>query len=131
MWRKWLKYRLESEKKFKKGFDKFIDKLFAKYRGKFTLILFGSRAVNRHHIWSDFDLLLILEKFDEDNLFRRINKLVNELKPNFPINLIPLTPDEFKESYRHGSVIIKEALRNGKIIHDGLGLLNKLNSGLC
>lgn len=69
---------------------------------------------------------MVTRQFNEDNLFRRKSILIDELKPDFPINIIPLTVDEFLNSYKNDSIIIREAIMYGKVIHDGLGLFDRL-----
>ena len=125
MSRKWLHYKVEKEKRIEQEFKKALDKMISKLNGEVTIILFGSRATGKHMIGSDFDILVISDKFTNVNIFDRINMLLKDLPPTLKIQIIPLTTKEYKNALNDKSIIVSEALEKGKILYDGLSLLSK------
>ena len=125
MSRKWLHYKVEKEKRIEQEFKKALDKMISKLNGEATIILFGSRATGKHRIGSDFDILVISNKFTNMNIFDRINMLLKDLPLTLKIQIIPLTTKEYKNALNDKSIIVSEALEKGKILYDGLSLLSK------
>lgn len=125
MSRKWLYYKVEKEKRIEQEFKKALDKMISKLNGEVTIILFGSRATGKHMIGSDFDILVISDKFTNMNIFDRINMLLKDLPQTLKIQIIPLTTKEYKNALDDKSIIVSEALEKGKILYDGLSLLSK------
>ncbi len=125
MSRKWLHYKVEKEKKIEREFRKALNKIISKLNEEVTIILFGSRATGNHMIGSDFDILVISDKFTDMNIFDRLNMLLKDLPLTLKIQIIPLTTKEYKKALKDKSIIVSEALEKGKILYDGLSLLSK------
>lgn len=76
------------------------------------VLLFGSRARGDYLKESDYDLILISNRFAATDMRERI-KTVNKHKPiGMAADIIPLTPEEW-EQRRNELSIIGEAAREG------------------
>lgn len=95
----------------------------------FTIILFGSVVLNQEQKGSDIDLLVVLHKFDDDDLqklyeeeirekFERIKKEINT-RSIYPLSLFITNKEEYlkKEDY-----VIQEAILKGFPIKNQLQL---------
>jgi predicted nucleotidyltransferase len=97
------------DRKAIKILKQFLNRLKRKLNAK-EVILFGSWAKGKNLENSDFDLLIISEKFRGVNYYERavmVYKLKN-IKNN--IEVICLIPEEFEENKNH--LFFKEILRN-------------------
>lgn len=75
------------------------------------LILFGSRATGKTHEWSDFDLIVVSDKFNKN---RRDHgaKLYEYWEDEFPVDFLCYTPKEFNQ-LKNKITIVREAVREG------------------
>ena len=80
------------------------------------IILFGSRARGDNHKESDYDLLIVAEKFKNINIYER-SVAAYHLKRNVPaaMDIICLTPAEFEKRKKEIG-IINEAVKEGVMI---------------
>jgi predicted nucleotidyltransferase len=94
-------------------FEEFINKIISYYNGKVSIVLFGSRA--RGDFWptSDYDIIVILEKVDDE--VEEASKLYN-MKRGFSADIIVITPDKLNNK------IIETMLKYKKVLYDGLGV---------
>jgi len=97
----------ESEEKFKE----FVKKL---KENKVCLILFGSRAKGKNNLLSDFDLLIIADKF------------VSKLPIDFPADVFCYTVEECLEEIEKKNTVILDAFTQGELIFDNAGVFNLL-----
>jgi hypothetical protein len=79
------------------------------------LILFGSRAKGKLHKWSDFDILLVSNKFRKINSFKRCSVLYDYWHYDYPVDFLCYTPEEFNK-LKNKITIVKEAVSNGIVI---------------
>jgi len=89
-----------------------------------SLILFGSRAKGTHLRDSDVDILIILERSNNDFL-SRVSKLMKYWDWRYDVDIFPYTIDEVKKLMNKGSITIYDALEHGIIIFDD-GTFSKL-----
>ena len=77
------------------------------------IILFGSR-VNEKDVkdWSDFDLLIISDKFEGIKSFNRSPELYDYWSENIPVDFLCLTSKEFN-NLKKKITIVKEAVNTG------------------
>ena len=128
MLKKWVKERIKRDRESSKNFKEFIEYVVNRFEGRVSIILFGSRAKKEHLLSSDYDVMIIANKYRNDNMFERIVDLRIEFGKNLKIHLFPLTKDEFFKSYEEGSIIVIEAIMDGTILFDGLNISEKIES---
>ena len=80
--------------------------------GRARVILFGSRARGDAHPNSDYDLLIICSAFSGVRFYDRQVRIYQLLPRNIDVDVICLTPEEFKARSKSLS-IIAEAAREG------------------
>ena len=83
-------------------------------RGAELVILFGSLAKNKAGLFSDADLLVVMESDME--YLERSARLYGELKP-WCADIFVYTPDEF-ERIRNHNPLVRAALVEGTILHE-------------
>jgi uncharacterized protein len=77
------------------------------------LILFGSYATNKYNEWSDIDVVVVSNDFENKSYWERIDVLSAAIYEVFaPIEAVAMTPEEWKNK---DSMIIDYA-KNGEVI---------------
>jgi predicted nucleotidyltransferase len=76
------------------------------------MILFGSRANGKVHEWSDFDIIIVSDKFKDKKSFKRGIGFYNYWKENYPVDFLCYTPEEF-ENLKKKITIVKTAVEEG------------------
>ena len=95
------------EKEFK-SFIKNVKKKFEVDKA----ILFGSRARGDSRIYSDYDIILVSEKFKNHKWHKRIEKVVELWNLDKDIDILPYTLEEFSRKSKE-RCIVKEAVKEG------------------
>ena len=106
-----------------KEFCKEVEKIF----NKFTLILIGSYARGDFNLWSDIDVLIVVESCPRNPL-RRFD-LIKEvmMNPKFSnIEPIILTIEEIELKVRKKDPLIREVVDYGVFIRDDLNIRDLL-----
>jgi hypothetical protein len=88
--------------------------------GARTVILFGSVARGDYTGSSDIDLIVVKET--SDRLAERIAQALehcDETHPPLPVEPLVYTPAEFRRLVAEGNPLVAEALRRGRVLHDG------------
>jgi len=92
----------------------FLEKFKASILKSFLLkklILFGSRVNGKTHKWSDFDLIVVSEKFKNNK--RKVGARLYEFwDSESPVDFLCYTPAEFNKLKKEVS-IVREAVREG------------------
>ena len=83
----------------RKAIKSFLKKVKKKFNPK-LIILFGSRARDDYLEDGDYDLLIVSEEFKGKNILKRMGELYELLDEPIEVDLIPLTPEEFKKRKR-------------------------------
>jgi predicted nucleotidyltransferase len=98
-------------------FEEFINKIINYYHGKVSIVLFGSRV--RGDFWpsSDYDIIVILEKVDDE--IEEASKLYS-MKRGFSADIIVITPDKLNNK------IIETMLKYKKVLYDGLEVFKEM-----
>ncbi|MBI5681671.1 MAG: nucleotidyltransferase domain-containing protein [Deltaproteobacteria bacterium] len=79
-------------------------------------ILFGSRAINEHITWSDYDICFISADFKGMKPWERMEIMLGEWHGERPLEPICYTPEEFNTLKIS---LIDEIKNNGRIIYGG------------
>jgi len=95
--------------------DKRVNSYISRVKKAFSakVMLFGSRARGEHLAESDYDLLVISEKFEGVPLRERLQKLyLMMVREPFSADILALTPKEFEE-LSSGPTIYSEIRKAG------------------
>ena len=76
------------------------------------MILFGSRAGGKPHRWSDFDLIIVSEKFRKKRSLRRAIGFYDYWNLDYPVDFLCYTPEEFNK-LKNQITIVREAVKEG------------------
>ena len=79
------------------------------------VILFGSRAKGKIHKWSDFDIIIVSDKFKDVVSYKRSPEFYLYWEADYPVDFLCYTPEEFKKRAKM-ITIVKEAVENGIVI---------------
>lgn len=76
------------------------------------VILFGSRAKGKTYEWSDFDLIVVSDRFKGEKSFRRAPIVYNSWDYDCPVDFLCYTQEEFNK-LKKKITIVREAVREG------------------
>ena len=94
-----------------KRLKRFVGKINEKF-GPELILLFGSRARGDNLDSSDFDILIVSEKFGNYDFRARIIKVYELLDEPLNVEVLCYTPSEFEER-KNELCIVKEAFEEG------------------
>jgi len=80
------------------------------------IILFGSHARGLADPYSDIDLVII--KKTKKLFLDRIKDVIKIIKPNFAIDILVYTPEEFQKMSSDGNAFLEFVVKEGKIIYE-------------
>ena len=87
--------------------------------GRVTVVLHGSYARGDFNVWSDIDLIVVSEAFEEVRFLDRYDIIMDALDPG--VEAIPVTPRELREMLSKPAW--RQALARGAVIvRDDYGL---------
>lgn len=100
-----------------KKINRVINKIVEEYKPK-KIILFGSYAWGKPHLWSDLDLFIV--KVTNKRRLERERELRRKLLGNGfpPMDLLVYTPRELEMRKRCGDLFIKDIITNGKVLYE-------------
>lgn len=82
----------------------------------YKVVLFGSYAYGTPHLYSDVDLLVVMDS--DETMAQRIRRVSEVAKVRFlPMDLIVYTPTEIEERLALGDFFIAEILEKGKVLY--------------
>ncbi|MEM1627161.1 MAG: nucleotidyltransferase domain-containing protein [Sulfolobaceae archaeon] len=96
-------------------FEDFVKKIIEHYNERVTIALFGSRARDDYWESSDYDIMVFLEKV-EDQIGEAVK--LYSMKRGFSADILVLSADKVKDP------IIMKMLEHKKVIYDGLNLFS-------
>ncbi len=99
------------ENKINKSFTRFKSAIKKEFK-PMHFILFGSRAKKTEFIYSDFDFVIVSDKFRDMDWHKRISKVVRRWDCEADIDVLPYTPEEF-EKKKNQVCIVQQAVRDG------------------
>ncbi|MEK6872950.1 MAG: nucleotidyltransferase domain-containing protein [Nanoarchaeota archaeon] len=76
------------------------------------MILFGSRASGKPHRWSDFDLIIVSNNFNNVNSLNRGLGFYDYWDLDYPVDFLCYTPEEFNKLKKQ-ITIVREAVETG------------------
>jgi len=89
--------------------------LLKKYKPE-KVILFGSHARGSTDSYSDIDLIII--KRTKKPFLDRIKDVLKIIKPNFAIDVLVYTPEEFRKMTSEGNPFLEYVIKDGKVIYE-------------
>lgn len=92
-------------------FKSFVKKLCKSYP-KAKIFLFGSRARGDNFISSDFDIMIVSDKFKDKKFNMRLREIYNFWNYKYDLEPICYTEKEFQER-KNKPGIVKQALKEG------------------
>jgi predicted nucleotidyltransferase len=82
----------------------------------YQVVLFGSYAYGTPDIFSDVDLLVVMDS--DETMAQRIRRVSEVAKVRFlPMDIIVRTPAEMEERLAIGDFFIAEILEKGKVLY--------------
>ncbi|GAB4530533.1 MAG: hypothetical protein Kow0063_08750 [Anaerolineae bacterium] len=78
------------------------------------VILFGSYAAGRRDLFTDLDLLVVMDTGED--FVSRTARLYRQLSVNVDMDLLVYTPEEFQRQQRSG--FVRYALATGQVIYE-------------
>ncbi|MFO7967104.1 MAG: nucleotidyltransferase domain-containing protein [Archaeoglobaceae archaeon] len=105
----------ETHKEWEDKFGDFIEGL--RSRGV-CVILFGSKALQRDNLLSDFDIAIITK----DSKFKL------DLEVDFPAEVFVYTAEECLKEIKSKNTILLDAFTLGKLLFDNIGVYNDLKN---
>ncbi len=83
----------------------------------YKVVLFGSYAYGEPHIYSDVDLLVVMDS-DEPRMAKRMMQVSEVAEVRFlPMDVLVYTPAEIEERLAIGDFFIAEILKKGKVLY--------------
>lgn len=100
----------EIEDRINKSFVNFKSIIKKKFKPR-RFILFGSRARKEGFIYSDFDFLIVSDRFRGLSWHERISQIVKYWDCEVNIDVLPYTPEEFKK--KKETCIVQQVINEG------------------
>ena len=97
--------------------DQTLGNVVDKLRGKpevIKVILFGSYAEDRRDLFTDLDLVVVMES--EKDFVSRTSQLYSELDLRVDVDLLVYTPGEFNKMRSRG--FLRAVLEHGQVIYE-------------
>ena len=94
-----------------KKIDSFLSKV-KKYFKPVKVILFGSRAGDDWLIESDYDFIVVSDKFRNIDIFERMKSVFVKCEVRLAADILCYTPEEFEKKSKEIG-IVKEAVSRG------------------
>ena len=89
----------------------FVKKIHSAFKPA-TIIFFGSRAAGDSWTYSDYDFIIVSEKFTNVHWLDRISPVVHHWDSDRPVDVLPYTSTEFKQKKKDSS-FIQEVVKKG------------------
>ena len=81
------------------------------------VVLFGSLARDDYGLYSDADLLLVLERSEERRWFDRIPDFLLDFNQGpVPVEVFPYTEEELRRMDRSENMLVRRMLREGQVM---------------
>ncbi|MCY3555684.1 MAG: nucleotidyltransferase domain-containing protein [Gemmatimonadetes bacterium] len=94
----------------------------------YRIVLFGSHAMDREHLESDVDLLVILDseiisQTYEERIDKKISArhCIEEINKEIPIDLLVYTRAEYEYLLHQGVSFLNEIEKSGKTVYEKTG----------
>ncbi len=84
------------------------------------IVLFGSYAYGTPHVYSDVDLLVVMDS--TQRVFDRMRQVRKAAKvPSLPMDILVFTPAEMKARLDMGDHFYREVLSKGRVLYERAG----------
>jgi predicted nucleotidyltransferase len=80
------------------------------------IILFGSMAEGKPHLWSDIDIVVVRET--DKNFIDRGLEIRHRFHPKIGLDLLVYTPEEFADMTKERLFFQEEIIKKGKVLYD-------------
>ena len=118
--KRYLKSRASRMELQHESFNIFLNNVIKLFDGKISLVLFGSRAVEKHLPSSDYDVMLIVPEKPKGEAYWKLLAEARRCKPKtLPLDLLILEPAEIRDQ------IVAKMLENALVVYDGLKVFRK------
>lgn len=94
--------------------DAVVRKIVEKFRPQ-KVILFGSYAHGTPRPESDVDLLIVMDKDENERKSLEIRRVLNV---NFGLDLVVYTPKRLRQRIELGDSFLKEIVQQGKVVYE-------------
>jgi predicted nucleotidyltransferase len=94
--------------------ERLLDQL-KKYNPE-KVILFGSQARGSSDSYSDIDVIII--KKTKKPFLDRVKDVIRIIKPNYAIDILVYTPEEFQQMTTRGNSFLEHVLKEGSVIYE-------------
>ena len=98
--------------------NRFVKKVVKQFSPQ-AILLFGSRARGDHLLHSDYDFIIISDKFAGVRWLHRIYAIVKLWEADENIDVLPYTPEEFAAKTVKSS-IVRSAMKEAKLVYGEL-----------
>lgn len=105
--------RNEYNQALEAALDKILDHLSSMPEVE-KVILFGSYATGRRDLFTDLDLLIVMDT--EQDFINRTIELYRQIQTDVDLDLLVFTPEEFERRQERG--FVRHALVTGKVIYE-------------
>ena len=112
---------------WRRNLEKFVDSV-KRFYGKVLIILFGSRARGEYSAYSDTDILIVLENYNEEDL-RRLLSLAYKFDLISPE--IHLFDKQYVLNNFEENTVLLDAVYEGTVLFDSLGIVEELKRRLA
>ncbi len=92
-----------------------LQRMLAELReqGAKLVVLFGSYAAGRRDLFTDLDLMVVMES--EEPFVQRLRRVYAALQPAVAADILVYTPEEFEDMKEQP--FVRHALATGKVLH--------------
>ena len=103
------------QKRLQSELDRYLDLLLTHVSPQ-QVILFGSFAQDHVHLWSDIDLVIVVDT--KARFLDRTKEILRLLQPQVGLDVLVYTPEEFERLCRQRPFFQEEIMAKGKVLFE-------------
>jgi predicted nucleotidyltransferase len=93
---------------------KLVERIAAKFQPE-KIIVFGSYVYGKPHEWSDVDLLVVMDAWNE---LSKSSRILNTIDAPFYVDLKVRTPKRLAWRLKEGDWFLREVVEKGKVMYE-------------